>query len=128
MPAETYQYATWRIVPAIDRGEFINAGVLVFSRRHKFLKSMTHVDESRLLALSPGMDVESVRLHLSSRQAIASGDPAGGPIAMLSQSERFGWLVAPSSTVIQSSQVHTGICEDPEGLLLHLFKKLVLVA
>ncbi|MBL8020106.1 MAG: DUF3037 domain-containing protein, partial [Leptospirales bacterium] len=120
-----YQYATWRIVPAIERGEFINAGVVVFSRRHKFLKASTYVDEKRLLALDPTIDVASVRLHLLSREAIANGDPAGGPVASQPQSERFGWLVAPSSTVIQSSAVHTGICEDPQSLLDHLFKKLV---
>ncbi|MCE9598611.1 MAG: DUF3037 domain-containing protein [Spirochaetia bacterium] len=125
MPAEAYQYATWRIVPAIERGEFINAGVIVFARRHKFLKALTYVDEARLLALDPSIDLENVRLHLNVREAIAAGDPKGGPVASQPQSERFGWLVAPSSTVIQPSQVHTGICDDPHGLLDHLFKRLV---
>jgi len=122
---ETYQYATLRIVPQIERGEFINAGILVFSRRLKFLRARILLDQERLRALAPDLDVTAVESHLRIREWIASGDPRGGPVSTQPQSERFGWLVAPSSTVIQPSEVHTGLCSNPDAILEHLFTKLV---
>lgn len=125
---EAYQYAMWRVVPLLERGEFINAGVVLFSRRHRFLKAQVHLDEVRLKAICPDVDLENVRSQLTFREKIAAGDPEGGSVAFQSQSERFGWLVAPASTVIQPSQVHTGLCDDPEAALSHLFKRLVMIA
>lgn len=123
---ETYQYAMWRVVPLIERGEFINAGVVLFSRRHKFLKARVHLNVDRLRALAPDLDVATVKEHLRIRELIAEGSLEAGPIASQPQSERFGWLVAPASTVIQSSPVHTGLCSDPAAALKHLFERLVL--
>lgn len=124
--AEPYQYALWRIVPRIDRGEQLNAGVVVFSRRHGFLAARIHVDPERLRALAPDADVDAIAANLAERAAVAAGDPAGGAVAALEPSERFGWLVAPSSTIVQPSAVHTGLCEDPQACLDRLFAELVL--
>lgn len=124
--AEPYQYALWRIVPRIDRGEQLNAGVVVFSRRHGFLAARIHVDPERLRALAPDADVDAIAANLAERAAVAAGDPAGGAVAALEPSERFGWLVAPSSTIVQPSAVHTGLCDDPQACLDRLFAELVL--
>lgn len=126
--AEPYQYAIWRVVPRIDRGEQLNAGVVVFSRRHGgFLAARTHLDPARLAALDPSADAAAIGALLTQRAAVAAGDvAAGGAVAALDPSERFGWLVAPSSTVVQPSAVHTGLCEDPLACLERLFAELVL--
>jgi hypothetical protein len=123
---EAYQYALWRVVPHVERGEAINVGVVLFCRRQSFLGALTHVDEERLRALSVDLDLRAVRTHLAARCAVAAGDPSGGAVAALDLSDRFGWLVAPSSTVIQPSQVHTGLSEDSAATLDHLFNTLVL--
>lgn len=125
--AEPYQYAIWRVVPRIERGEQLNAGVVVFSRRHGFLAARTHLDPARLAALDPTADAAAIAALLQQRAAVAAGDAdAGGAVAAMEPSERFGWLVAPSSTVVQPSDVHTGLCEDPEACLERLFRELVL--
>lgn len=123
---EAYQYAIWRVVPSLERGEYINAGVVLFCRRKSFLKARIHLDEKRLASLAPAFDSSMVLSHLKIREAIASGEASGGPVSSLAMSDRFGWLAAPSSTVIQSSEVHTGICDHPEKALDHLFQTLVL--
>jgi hypothetical protein len=123
---EAYQYALWRVVPHVERGEALNVGVVLFCRRLDFLGARVHLDEARLAALAPDLDVAAVRAHLDTRCAVAAGDPAGGPVAAMEPSERFGWLVAQSSTVIQPSQVHTGLCEDAADTLEHLFATLVM--
>ncbi len=123
--SEPYQYALLRVVPRIERGEQLNAGVVVFSRRHGFLAARTQLDAERLRALEPGADVAAIEAELARRVAVAAGDPAGGAVASLPQSERFGWLVAPSSTVVQPGAVHTGLCEDPQACLERLFAELV---
>lgn len=120
-----FQYAMIRVVPRIERGECLNAGVVLFCRPRRFLAARVELDEGRLAALAPGLSAGVVRPHLEAVARIAEGDPAGGPIAALSQSERFGWLVAPSSTIVQASAVHTGLCTDPEAMLAHLFARLV---
>jgi hypothetical protein len=125
-PASQFQYAIVRVVPRVERGEFLNAGVIVHSRPHRFLGARVRLDESRLRALAPDADPATILPHLEAIERIAVGDPAGGPIARLEQAERFHWLVAPSSTVIQTSEVHTGICDDPAAELEHLFERLVL--
>jgi hypothetical protein len=126
MPARSpFAYAIVRVVPRVDRGERFNAGVVLYCRQRQFLAARTHLDEARLRALDPDADAEQVRAHLQAIERIAAGDPDAGPIAALDRSERFGWLVAPSSTIIQPSRVHTGLCEDPQATLDHLFETLV---
>jgi hypothetical protein len=122
---EDFQYAIVRVVPHVERGECLNAGVVLFSRRHGFLAARTALDEAALAALSPDCDPAGVRAQLETLERVAAGDPAGGAIAALDPSERFHWLTAPSSTIVQSSAVHTGLTSDPAGELEHLFERLV---
>ncbi len=128
MPATTFDYATVRVVPRVDRDEFVNAGVIVYSAEKKFLDSRMDVNEARLKALWPSLDVESVKKHLQAIRLICEGDPAGGAIARLPQKDRFHWLTSPRSAVIQVSPVRTGISSSPEALLEHLADDLVAVA
>jgi hypothetical protein len=110
----------------VERGEFINAGVVVFCLERRFLEARVVVDEARLKALWPEIDVELVRRHLEAIPKIAAGDASAGPIARLSQRERFHWLVSPRSTIIQVSPVHTGLCEDePAGMVDGLSERLL---
>lgn len=124
--AESYQYALWRVVPDLQRGEALNAGVILFCRRHRFLAARVHVDAARLAALAPEHDPRAVSDHLAGMARVAAGDPAGGALAQLPQSERFGWLVAPASTLVQPGPVHTGLCAEPADLLDRLHARLVL--
>ena len=126
MPArKAFQYTVLRVVPHVERGERINVGVILYSPERKFLGARIGVNADRLRAIAPDLDVEALERHLRSLQAIADGDPDGGPIAQLPQSERFGALSAPSSTVVQPSEVHTGVCEDGSNELDELFARLV---
>jgi hypothetical protein len=120
-----FQYAIVRVVPRVERGECINAGVVLFCRPRRFLAAAVRLDEERLRALAPDVDLAAVRGHLEALERIAAGDPEAGPIAALPASERFHWLVAPSSTVIQCSPVHTGMTGDPERELERLVGRLV---
>jgi hypothetical protein len=120
-----FSYAVFRIVPRVDRGERINAGVVVFCRPRDYLAARTELDEARLAALAPDLDPAAVRPHLDAIERIAAGDPSAGPIARLDTTARFHWLVAPSSTIIQPSAVHTGLCGEPEEQLERLFAQLV---
>jgi hypothetical protein len=124
---DAFQYAIWRVVPDVERGEALNAGVVVFCRRRRFLAARAHLDEARLRALAGDADIdaEAIGRHLDGLVRIAAGDRAAGAIAALPQSERFGWLTAASSTVVQPSPIHTGLCDDPEGQLDRLFARLV---
>jgi len=122
---EDFQYAILRVIPRVERGESLNAGVVLFSRRHGFLAARTELDGAALAALSPGCDPAEVRAHLETLERVAAGDAAGGPIAALEPSERFHWLTAPSSTIVQASPVHTGLTADPAAELDHLFATLV---
>ncbi|MDX6503195.1 MAG: hypothetical protein QOE29_320 [Gaiellaceae bacterium] len=126
MDASPFSYAVYRIVPRVERGERINVGVVVFSRPLGFLAVRTEFDAERLAALWPELDLESVRPHLDALERIAAGDPSAGPIAGLDLTARFHWLVSPSSTIIQPSHVHTGLCADPVRELDKLFESLVL--
>lgn len=121
-----FQYALIRVVPRVERGECLNAGVVLLCRPRRFLGSRTFADAARLRALAPDLDPDVVAAHLSAIDRIAAGDPGAGPIARMTKPERFHWLVAPSSTIIQPSEVHTGLCEDPAAELEHLFQALVL--
>jgi hypothetical protein len=123
----SFDYGIVRVVPRVEREECINAGVILFCLEQRFLQARVHVDERRLLALWPEIDVELVRQHLEAIPRICAGGPDGGPIGKLSLRERFHWLVAPRSTIIQVSPVHTGLCDTPELALDKLFEKMVLL-
>ena len=126
MPARSpFQYAAVRIVPRVERGEAVNAGVVLFCRPLRFLGARTRLDEDLLAALAPDCDPAAIRGQLQAMEKIAAGDAAGGPIAALPASERFHWLVAPASTIVQPGPVHTGLTRDPAGELNHLFASLV---
>lgn len=121
----TYDYAVIRIVPRVDREEFINAGVIVSCPAEKYLEARIEVPEARLKALAPSLDIETIRTHLSAISAVCAGGPKAGHIGQLKQRERFNWLVAPRSAIIQVSPVHTGLCENPAAVLDHLMDKMV---
>jgi DUF3037 family protein len=124
-PRSQFQYAIVRVVPRVERGECLNAGVVLLCRQRRFLGAKVGLDEVRLRALAPDADPATILPHLAAFERIAAGDPSAGPIAGLAPAERFHWLVAPSSTVIQPSEVHTGLCEDPAEELEHLYERLV---
>ena len=127
MPAEnSFDYAVIRVVPRVDRGEFFNAGVILFSRTRRYLNAAIALDRARLLALAPWIDVEEVERALESIVLICRGDARAGPIAQLDLAGRFHWLTSPRSTVVQTSPVHTGICTEPDALLQHLLETMVL--
>jgi Protein of unknown function (DUF3037) len=120
-----FSYAVLRVVPRIERGERFNAGVVLFCRQRGFLGAKVELDERRLAALAPDTRGDDVVALLEALARVAAGDPDAGAIAALPPSERFGWLVAPSSTVIQPSDVHTGLTDDPVATLDALFRELV---
>jgi hypothetical protein len=120
-----FQYAIVRVVPRVERGECMNVGVVFFCRPRRFLAARIALDEERLAAFAPGLDLAEVRAHLDAMTRIAAGEEGSGPVARLEQSERFHWLVAPSSTIIQPSAVHTGTCGEPAAELDALFASLV---
>lgn len=126
MPARNaFSYAIVQVVPRVERGERFNAGVVLFCRERKFLAARVALDERRLAALAPDLEPATVQAQLDAIVKIAAGDAEAGPIAALPQWERFGHLVAPASTIIQPSAVHTGLCEDPEATLDELLADLV---
>lgn len=126
MPAlSSFDYAVIRVVPRVERGELVNAGVILFCLERDFLRARIEVDAPRLRALWPALDVELVRQHLEAIPKICAGSPDAGPIGRLSLRERFHWLVAPRSTIIQISPVHSGLCESPESALDELFCQMV---
>jgi hypothetical protein len=120
-----FQYAALRIVPRVERGEAVNAGVVLFCRPLRFLGARTRLDEALLAALAPGCDPQEVRALLDTIEHIAAGDPRGGAISRMPASERFHWLVAPASTIVQPGPVHTGLTVDPQHELDRLFTRLV---
>ena len=122
---QPFQYAALRIVPRVERGEAVNAGVVLFCRPKRFLGARTHLDEALLAALSPDCDPAEIRAQLETLVAVAEGRAEGGHVATMSKSERFHWLTAPASTIVQPSPVHTGLTDDPAGELERLFGELV---
>ena len=120
-----FQYAIVRVVPRVERGETLNVGIVLLCRPRRFLGARIALDARRLAALAPDLDPATVRPHLDAIERVAAGDPTAGPIASLGQAERFHWLVAPASTIIQPSPVHTGLCDDPAAELEHLLATLV---
>jgi len=125
---DSYDYAIVRVVPRVEREEFMNVGVIVSCPLRDFLEARFELDEKRLLALDATLDLDTLRAHTNSIRMICAGGAEAGPLARLSQRERFHWLVAPRSTIIQTSPVHTGKCGDPAQLIEHLLKKMVLPA
>jgi hypothetical protein len=123
-----FAYAILRLVPRVERGERINVGVVVFCRQRDFLDMRAQVDEARLAALAPDVDIAAVRASVEAIRAVVCGEAAGGALAALAPSERFGWAVAPASTILQPSQVHTGLTSDPPATLERLFDALVATA
>ena len=120
-----FAYTAIRVVPRVEREEFVNAGVVLYSRPRKFLGMRARLDPDRLQALWPEIDVEAVARQLEVIRLVAEGDSAGGAIASLTPAERFGWISAPASTVVQPGPVHAGLAMDPEAVLADLFADLV---
>jgi len=122
---ELFDYAVVRVVPRVERGEFINAGVIVSCPALGYLKAKVGLDERRLAALDPTLDPSFVREHLRAVVAVCEGGEGAGPVGLLPPRSRFHWLVAPRSTVIQTSPAHTGLCDDGERMLERLFDRMV---
>lgn len=123
---DIFEYAVIRLVPKVEREEFLNIGVILFSKRKKYLGMRFRIDETKISAFSPDVDIDMVSQYLNAWQQICQGDPKGGSIGKLEMSYRFRWLVAPRSTIIQSSRTHPGICENPGDVLENLFQFYVL--
>lgn len=121
-PRQVYEYAIIRVVPRVERDEFVNVGVILFSRTLRFLDARIRLGEDRLLAIHPGVDMAQVREHLALIPQIISGE---GPFASMDLGERFRWVAAPHSTTVQASPIHTGLCHDPSTVLERLFARMV---
>jgi hypothetical protein len=123
---QVYEYASIRVVPKVERGEFLNVGVILLCKRKQYLAMKYLLDPGRLSAFSAQLDLEQLDQYLNTWDLICKGGEAGGPIGQLTPAERFRWLVAPRSTIIQSSRIHPGMCADPEAVLEALFRQYVL--
>jgi hypothetical protein len=121
----SFDYATIRVVPRVEREEFVNAGVILYCLERDFLAARIELDRPRVRALAPGVDLSVVEEHLAALQRVADGGEGSGPIGRLSRRERFHWLVAPRSTIIQVGPVHAGTCEDPARALEKLLDAMV---
>jgi len=124
-PWDVYEYAVLRVVPRVERAEFLNVGVLLWCRSREHLAARTALDGDRLRALDPAADVEAVGRHVAALQRVCAGAADGGPAAAEAKGPRFRWLTAPRSTVLQTSPVHRGVTRDPAAELEHLFARLV---
>jgi len=120
-----FEYALLRVVPRVERGELINAGVVLYCQDARFLEARIHLDPERLRALDPNLDPEIVRAHLDVARLVCEGGPEAGAVGLLLPGQRFGWLVAPRSTVVQPSPVHTGFTDDPGQAIEHLLRTMV---
>lgn len=126
MPAaRSFDYAVLRIVPRVERGEFVNAGVVVFSSECDYLDARVHLDRERVRLLFPDADLAEIESHLQAVPRVCAGGAGSGPIGQLSKRERWHWLVAPRSTVLQVSPVHSGISDEPEKALEELMERMV---
>ncbi|SHN08560.1 DUF3037 domain-containing protein [Mucilaginibacter sp. OK098] len=125
-PKYLFEYAVIRVVPRVEREEFLNIGVILYCAKQKFLQTIYQLDEARLRALYPGLDIDELMEHLCSFERICRGDKAAGPIGKLDVASRFRWLTATRSTVLQTSKVHPGMSEDALITLNRLFDQLVL--
>ena len=126
MTRHPFEYAVLRVVPRVDRGESMNAGVLLYCQQREFLGARIHLDVDRLRALDAATDPRAIQRALEHAAGICAGDPSVGPAANDDPGRRFRWLTAPRSTVVQPGPVHTGLTEDPEAQLDHLLTRLVL--
>ena len=122
----TYEFAVIRLVPKVEREEFLNIGVILFSKRKKYLGMKYLIDKNRIHAFSKEVDTDLISSYLEAWESICQGVPNGGRIGQLEQASRFRWLIASRSTIIQSSKIHPGLCEDPEQVLEDLFQRFVL--
>ena len=125
MPPDPFSYATVRVVPDIEREEFVNAGLILFCRPRRFLRARTSLDRVALDALAADCDIEGIEEQLRLVERIAGGDTDAGPIAALEPSERFHWLTTPRSTLVQPGPIHAGTTDDPDATFDHLFRVLV---
>ena len=123
---QVYEYGIIRVIPRVDRGECLNVGVILFCKRKRFLAMKYQLDRVRLAVFEDSLDLDEVEEYLKGWDLICQGNKAGGQIALLDWPERFRWLTAVKSTIVQSSRVHPGLCEDPEAELAHLFEQYVL--
>jgi len=127
MPEQNlFEYATIRVVPRVEREEFLNVGVILYSRPAKFLQAKYEIDEKRLKAFGEQLDINELKSYLQSLERICKGLPGAGPIGQLDLASRFRWLTATRSTIIQTSKVHPGFCNDPVAALDKLFLEMVL--
>jgi hypothetical protein len=124
--SKPFEYAVLKVIPRVERGECMNAGVILYCQADRFLDARVHLDASRLRALDPDADLDAVRAHLESFRSVCAGGAKTGAVGQLPLRERFGWLVAPRSTVVQPSEVHTGLTDDPEAELERLLRRMVL--
>ena len=122
---DSYDYAVIRVVPRVERGEFMNVGVIVSCEQAGYLKAAVELDEPRLRALDPRVDIATLRRHLGAIQRICEGGPGAGPIGLLPQRARFHWLTAKRSAIIQTSPVHMGRCGDMDAIVEHLMDRMV---
>lgn len=120
-----YDYAVIRVVPRVEREEFINVGVILSCEASRYLEARIELDEARLRALAPDLDIESVNRHLQAVTAICRGGPGTGPIGLLPPRARFHWLTAKRSSILQTSPVHTGKCGDMDAIMEHLLRRMV---
>lgn len=120
-----FEYVLLRVVPRVERGEFINAGVVLYCQEARFLEALIHLDQERLRNLDPRLDPEAVRAHLEAARRVCAGGPEAGAVGLLPPVQRFGWIAAPRSTVVQPSPAHTGLAEDPREVLEHLLEVMV---
>ncbi|HYG20921.1 MAG TPA: DUF3037 domain-containing protein [Ohtaekwangia sp.] len=121
-----FEYAVIRVVPHVEREEFFNVGIVLFCNDQKFLKTMVALKEEKLRVFCDKMDFDELREHITSFERICAGGNDAGPIGKLRMAERFRWLTATRSTVLQTSKVHPGLCDDAGEMLKHLFERLVL--
>lgn len=121
-----FEYAVIRIVPRVEREEFLNVGVILYSRKEEFLQTLFHLDKAKLNAFSDKLDIDEIENHLLAFERICNGGPDSGPIGQLDMASRFRWLTATRSTVVQTSKVHPGFCEKPVEAIQKLFNQLVL--
>ncbi|MCG1036788.1 DUF3037 domain-containing protein [Polaribacter sargassicola] len=122
----TFEYAIIRVVPKVEREEFFNVGVILFSKRKKFLGIKYHVDSNKLKAIAPDLEIDLLNNYLNAWKLICNGGKSGGKIGEFEISDRFRWLAACRSTIVQSSKTHPGLCENPELALNDIFEKYVL--
>jgi hypothetical protein len=125
MPPDPFSYATLRVLPDIERQEFLNAGLILFCRPRRFLRARASLDRSALAALAADCDAGAIEEQLRLVERIAAGEPDAGPIAALEPSERFHWLTTPRSTLVQPGPIHAGVTDDPDATFEHLFHVLV---